>query len=91
MLTIPTQSLPFEVDLTCIPEDLLTDNDPEPIPYPWNDAVIWWAAVLAMLQQQRQQDAQALAVAFNAEMPFAAAVVCPQLITTTYGATLRSA
>jgi hypothetical protein len=88
---IPTQALPMEVDLTCIPENLLTDNDPELIPYPWTDAVVWWAAVLAMLQQQRQQDAQAMAVAFNAEMPFAAAVVCPQMIQTPYGATMRSA
>jgi hypothetical protein len=88
---IPTQALPMEVDLTCIPENLLTDNDPELIPYPWTDAVMWWAAVLAMLQQQRQQDAQAMAVAFNAEMPFAAAVVCPQMIQNPYGAALRSA
>jgi hypothetical protein len=88
---IPTQSLPLEVDLTCIPENLLTDNDPELIPYPWTDAVVWWAAVLAMLQQQRQQDAQAMAVAFNAEMPFAAAVVCPQMVQNVYGATVRSA
>jgi hypothetical protein len=88
---IPSQQQPMEVDLTCIPENLLTDNDPEVIPYPWTDAVVWWAAVLALLQQQRQQDAQAMAVAFNAEMPFAASVVCPQMIQTAYGATLRSA
>lgn len=88
---IPGQSQPMEVDLSCIPEDLLTDNDPEPIPYPWTDAVCWWCAVLCLIQQQRQQDAQAMATAFNAEMPFAAAVVCPQMIQNPYGAGLRSA
>jgi hypothetical protein len=81
----------MELDLTCIPENLLTDKDPECIPYPWTDAVVWWAAVLALLQQQRGQDADAMAKAFNAEMPFAAAAVCPQMIQTAYGAALRSA
>jgi hypothetical protein len=88
---IPGQIQPMEVDLTCVPEDLLTDNDPELIPYPWTDAVAYWAATLALLQQQRQQDAAAMAQTFNLEMPFAASVVCPQMIQTTYGATIRSA
>lgn len=88
---IPSQSQPMEVDLTCIPENLINDSDNEIIPYPWADAVPWWAAVLCLLQQQRQQDAQAMATAFNAELPFAAAVVCPQMIQNPYGATLRSA
>jgi len=43
------------------------------------------------LQQQRTQDAQAMAQAFNSEMPFAASVVCPQMIQTAYGAAIRSA
>jgi hypothetical protein len=88
---IPSQALPMEVDLTCIPENLLTDNDPEIIPYPWTDAVSFYAAVLCLLQQQRTQDAQAMAQAFNSEMPFAASVVCPQMIQTAYGAAIRSA
>ena len=88
---IPGQAQAMEVDLTCIPEDLLTDKDPEIIPYPWTDAVFYWAAVLCLIQQQRTADAQAMAQAFNAEMPFAAAVVCPQMIQTAYGAALRSA
>jgi hypothetical protein len=88
---VPTQSLPMEVDLTVIPSPLLTDNDVDPIPYPWRDAVSYWAAYLALLQQQRAQDAQAMAALFAAELPMCAAVVCPQMIQTTYGATLRSA
>lgn len=88
---IPGQRQPMEVDLTCIPENLLTDKDPEVIPYPWSDAVSYWASVLCLMQQQRTQDATAMAQAFNAEMPFAAAVVCPQMIQNPYGAALRSA
>jgi hypothetical protein len=88
---IPAQLNPMEVDLTCIPQPLLNDDDVEPIPYPWRDAVCFYAAVLALLQQQRTQDATAMALVFRDEMPLAASVVCPQLIQNPYGATLRSA
>lgn len=88
---IPTQSNPLEVDLTCIPAPLLNDNDPDPIPMPWSDAVCYWAAILALLQQQRMQDAQGVAQIFNADLPMAASVVCPTFIANPYGATLRSA
>jgi hypothetical protein len=88
---IPTQAMPMELDLSCVPSPLLTDNDPDPIPYPWTDAVSYWAGVLCLMQQQRGQDASALAQVFNAEMPFAASVVCPQMIQTAYGAAMRSA
>ncbi|HMA74394.1 MAG TPA: hypothetical protein VKP67_23325 [Xanthobacteraceae bacterium] len=88
---IPSQRCPMEVDLTCIPAPLLTDKDVDPIPYPWTDAVSYWAAVLCLLQQQRGQDAQMMATLFNQDMPIAASVVCPQMIQTAYGAVLRSA
>lgn len=88
---IPSQDNPLDVDLTCIPSPLLTDNDREIIPQPWCDAVPFWAAVMCLLQQQRLQDAQAIAQVFNAELPTCAAVVCPQMIQSPYGAVNRSA
>lgn len=88
---IPSIENLMEVDLTLIPSALLTDDDPDPIPYPWSDAVCWWGAILCLMQQQRGQDAQALAQLFNAELPMCAAVVCPQMLQTPYGAALRSA
>jgi hypothetical protein len=91
MAPIPGQMAPMEVDLTLIPAPLLTDNDFDPIPYPWSDAVAYWAAVLCLMQQQRTQDATAMAQVFNAEMPLCASVVCPQMIQNPYAATLRSA
>ena len=81
---------PMEVDLTVIPQPLLTDDDAEPIPYPWSDAVSYWAAVLCLLQQQRREDANAMAQLFNSELPLCASVVCPQMIQNVYGATMRS-
>jgi hypothetical protein len=88
---IPSIEAPMEVDLTLIPGPLLTDDDAEPIPYPWVDAVSYWAACLAYLQQQRKEDAQAMAELFNTDLPMCASVVCPQMIQNAYGATLRSA
>ena len=88
---IPSQMLPMEVDLTIIPQPLLTDRDTDPIPYPWTDAVSYWAAVMCLLQQQRREDAQAMAQLFNSDLPMCAAVVCPQFIQSPYGATMRSA
>jgi hypothetical protein len=88
---VPSIAAPMEVDLTLIPKPLLTDDDLEPIPYPWTDAVSYWAAMLALLQQQRPTDVQMLAEMFNSDLPMCASVVCPQLITNPYGATLRSA
>lgn len=88
---IPGMAMPMEVDLICIPLDLLTDDDCEIIPYPWSDAVSYWAATLALLQQQRVTDAQAMAQTFDAELPMCASVVCPRMIQNVYGATLRSA
>lgn len=88
---IPSIVAPMEVDLTLVPHPLLTDNDHEPIPYPWVDAVSYWAACLALMQQQRKEDAKAMADLFNSDLPMCASVVCPQFIQNAYGATLRSA
>lgn len=89
---IPAQSNPMEVDLTLVPAPLVDDDDPEPIPYPWNDAVPYWAATLALLAQQRREDAQAMSILFNADLPMCASVVCPQMIQSPYlPGTMRSA
>jgi hypothetical protein len=88
---IPSLAAPMELDLTLIPAPLLTDDDPEPIPYPWTDAVPYWAATLCLLQQQRAQDAQAMGALYNTDLPFCASVVKPMFLMSPYGATLRTA
>lgn len=88
---IPAMKQPMELDVTCVPAPLQTDADPEPIPYPWTDAVAYWAGVMCMLQQQRNQDATALTQLFNTDLPFAASVVCPQFLSSAYAATMRPA
>lgn len=88
---IPSIAAPMEVDLTIVPKPLKEDDDAEPIPYPWVDAVSYWATVLALWQQQRKEDAQAMAELFNTDLPMCASVVCPQMVMNAYGATMRSA
>lgn len=88
---IPSQEQPMEIDTSCMPFPLTNDNDPECIQQPWSDAVAYYAAFLALLQQQRAQDATALLQLFQVEMPFCASVVAPTMVQAPYGATIRAA
>lgn len=88
---IPAQRNPMELDLTCVPASLRNDDDPEPIPYPWTDAVSYFAGMMCMLQQQRKEDAAGLLQLFNTDLPFCASVVCPMFLSSAYAATLRPA
>lgn len=87
---IPSQIQPMEVDCSCLPFPLQSDDDPEAIPQPWVDAVPYYAAWLCLIQQQRREDAAAMLQVFAAELPFAASVVAPQMVTSPYGAVVRS-
>lgn len=40
---IPSTQYQFELDAICLPIDLQGDGDPEAIPDPWTDAVVWLA------------------------------------------------
>jgi len=88
---IPSQVQPMEMDTSCLPFPLQNDDDPEAIPQPWSDAVPFYSAWLCLLQQQRPQDAAAMLQVFQLELPFCASVVSPQMITSPYGAVVRSA
>lgn len=87
---IPSQEQPMELDCSCQVFSLENDDDPEPIPYPWVDAVPYYAAWLCLIQQQRREDAMAMLQVFAAELPFCASVVAPAMVTSPYGAVVRS-
>lgn len=87
---IPSMAQPMEVDCSCLPFPLQNDNDPECIQQPWQDAVPYFAGFMCMLQQQRLQDASALRLLYQTELPFCAATVSPQMIQSPYGAVQRS-
>lgn len=87
---IPSMIMPMEIDCSCLPMPLDRDEDPECIPMPWCDAVCYFAAFMAMLQQQRPQDAASILQLFRSELPSCAAIVSPQRIVSPYGAVNRS-
>ena len=58
---VPDQNYTLNLDCVCLPIQLVDDSTVEAIPYPWTDAVPYYAAYLALLSSQtsaRQADAQ---------------------------------
>jgi len=55
---IPDQAYSLNSDTVCIPSPLALDSDPEVLPYPWTDAVPYYAAYYALLTIQQPQLAQ---------------------------------
>lgn len=53
----PDQAYTMSCDTVCQPIQLNTDQDVEAIPYPWTDAVPYYAAYYAYMASQRQEDA----------------------------------
>lgn len=89
---IPMQEAPIIADLSLLPMSMKDDDDPEPIPFPWTDVVVFWAATMALLQQQRKEDAAALTTLFSQLMPECASVVAPFMFQSPYaGGIKRSA
>ncbi len=57
---IPDDVYPLILDPVCVPAPLLSDDDPEALPFPWTDAVPYYAAYLALLGAQQAQPATAM-------------------------------
>jgi hypothetical protein len=54
---IPNASFTLNLDVVATPIALVDDTTIEAIPYPWSDAVPFYAAWLGMMNEQRQGDA----------------------------------
>lgn len=57
LFPIPAQPLQMDVDVCATVVDLTSDSTPEAIPYPWTDAVPYYAAYLAYENSSRKEDA----------------------------------
>jgi hypothetical protein len=57
---LPTAANDLLFDCACLPVDLVDDTTIEAIPYPFTDAVTFWAAWLGFQSLQRQTDAEAM-------------------------------
>lgn len=54
----PNAVVTVNFDVVCLPTNLADDTTVEAIPYPWTDAVEFYAGWLALQQLQRQQQAE---------------------------------
>ena len=55
----------LNADLVLLPDDLGSDSDPDAIPYPWVDAVSFYAAWYSYMSLQRQADADHFFLRYN--------------------------
>lgn len=55
---VPTTALPMDWNCICTPIDLVDDSTAEAIPYPWTDAVPYFAAYLAFMNSRRPEEAR---------------------------------
>lgn len=55
---LPSQASQMDWDCYCLPTDLTSDTTTEIIPYPWTDAVPYYAAYLAYSGQQKLLEAE---------------------------------
>jgi hypothetical protein len=65
---VPTTTLPMEWNCVCLPIDLATDSDPEAIPYPWTDAVPYFAAYVGFMNARRPEEAKNIYGEFELRM-----------------------
>lgn len=56
----PAQPLQLDIQCAVTPVALVNDTTPEAIPYPWTDAVPYYAAYLAYMNSSRAEDAERL-------------------------------
>jgi hypothetical protein len=57
LFPIPGQQMSMDLDTTCLPVPLTSDSTPDAIPYPWSDAVPYFAAYLCFQNSTRIADA----------------------------------
>ena len=65
---LPDTGYVAKLDAVCYPVDLVDDTTPEAIPYPWTDAVPFFAAYYALLSSQnatRQADADRMMARYS--------------------------
>lgn len=81
---VPTQAYPMQWDCICSVVDLVDDTTPEAIPYPFTDAVPFYAAYMALLNGQRAGDAAAMKEQYEEFARRARAFVQRTIIPTMY-------
>jgi hypothetical protein len=81
---VPTGAMPMDWNCVCTPIDLAVDSDPEAIPYPWTDAVPYFAAYLAFMNSRRPEEAKNVYSIFEQSMKRARSFSEPTYINSYY-------
>lgn len=82
---VSSQRLQMEFDCVCLPSDLTSDLQFDPIPQPWDDAVPYWAAHLAFLELQNGNAARMYKDLFDERMKRFGAYALPGRAISQYG------
>lgn len=82
---VPNAAYQMEWDCCCIPNAVNSDTDVEAIPFPWTDAIIYYAAYLATSGSGRYQDADRFLKEYKRLMMEARRFSEPQRTVTWYG------
>jgi hypothetical protein len=59
-INLPDTTYTLNLDTVCLPIPLALDTDPEAIPFPWTDAVPYYAAYVALLTAGNMDGAQGM-------------------------------
>jgi hypothetical protein len=81
----PSQVYPVELDCLCLPVDLIDDTTPEALPYPWTDAVKFFASGLCYLDLQSSNKAREQFEMYDSFMHRYGAYAQPGRILNNYG------
>jgi hypothetical protein len=76
----PSSNSTIKADTICYPINLNADSDPEGIPWPWTDAIPFFAAFLAYLNAQRDADAQNMYARYEMFMRRARQMATPTVL-----------
>jgi len=85
----PSAAYPMDWDCYCLPIDLQSESSVEAIPYPWTDAVPYFAAYLAYSNAQRPADADRMYAQYEKFMTRATAMPNQVMVPDFYGAWWR--
>lgn len=80
----PDASYVLQFDVSCEPAVLTTDSTVEAIPYPYRDAVPFFAAFFAYMSAQRQQDADTMYGRYQAFVDRARKTSVPNVLPNQY-------
>lgn len=75
---IPNGTFILTLEASWVPTPLVDNNTVDAIPYPWTDAVVFYACYLAYVSAQRGDDAKRMMALFNTYMKAARLGVTPE-------------